>query len=127
MDFQKGLAMVGGQFDKIDGKKGFYSREVFEIPVLCHPEKVGELDLAPNVPVSMTIYEVFMDRAELERTDVLFPPEPGDRIELEGIGGLKIIARDVLGGMNAGSNCYAFLPGSTSRISICAVLEESAE
>ena len=72
----------------------------------------------------MTIYEIFMNRSELGS---LFPPEPDDRVELEGIGGLKIIARDVLGGMNAGSNCYAFLPGSTSRISICAVLEESAE
>ena len=124
MDFQKGLAMVGGQFDKIDGRRGTYSRGQTEIQVRCHPEKVGELDLAPTVPVSMTIYEIFMDRSELGS---LFPPEPDDRIELEGIGGLKIIARDVLGGMNAGSNCYAFMPGSTSRISICAVLEESAE
>ena len=120
MDFQKGLALVGGQFDKIDGKTGVYSRGTTEISVRCHPEKVGELDLAPTVPVSMTIYEVFMNRSELGG---LFPPEADDRLELEGIGGLKVIARDVLGGMNAGSNCYAMLPGSTSRLSVCCVLE----
>lgn len=124
MDFQKGLALVGRQFDSIDGRDATYSRGQTEISVRCHPEKVGELDLAPTVPVSMTIYEVFLNRSELEAGSI-YPPEPDDRIEITGIGGLKVIARDVLGGLNAGSNCYAFVPGSTARISICCVLEES--